>query len=204
VPQQRTVLLLFASLGAIALMGTVIESSWRHMHIDELTELPGRRLLKHHLRCLGDSYVLAVVDIDHFKRINDTYGHSTGDQVLRWIAAELSRTAGGKVYRYGGEEFVVIYEAGEYKEHLNTLDTLREAIGRRQFHLRAPDRPTKKPRNSPPFSSNRSPEIISLTVSMGAARPSASHKTPQEVMEAADQALYQAKEKGRNRLCHVT
>ncbi len=202
-PQHRTVLLLFASLSAIILVGAVIESSWRHMHIDELTELPGRRLLKHHLRCLGDSYVLAVVDIDHFKRINDTYGHPTGDQVLRWIAAELSRQAGGNVYRYGGEEFVIVYESGAYKERLNTLDALREAIGQREFHLRAPDRPAKKPRQSPP-SSSRSPSTITLTVSMGAAKSGPDFATPQEVLEAADQALYQAKEKGRNRLCHVT
>lgn len=200
---QRTVMLLLASFGALLLVGAVVESSWRHMHIDELTELPGRRLLKHHLRCLGDAYVLAVVDLDHFKRINDTYGHATGDQVLKWIAAELSRGAGGKVYRYGGEEFVVIYERGAYPEIMNALDELRENIGQRGFHVRGPDRPALKPRGTEARGVAKG-EILTLTVSIGVARSGSPFATPQEVLEAADQALYQAKENGRNRVCHVT
>ena len=204
VERQRTVLLLFTSLGAVMLVGAVLETSWRHMNIDELTELPSRRPFRHQLRCLRDAYVLALVDLDHFKRVNDTYGHVAGDQVLRFVASELSRKAGGKVYRYGGEEFVVVYEKQTYEQALDDLDEVRESIGRKQFRLRRPDRPARKPRTAGMPLADPSSPSITLTVSVGAARPGPDCATPQEVLDAADQALYRAKEKGRNRVCHVT
>jgi diguanylate cyclase (GGDEF)-like protein len=202
--QHRTVLLLFAALGAVMLWGAVMESSWRHVNIDELTELPGRRPFRHKLRCLRDDYVLAVVDLDHFKRVNDTYGHVAGDQVLRFLATELSRHAAGKVYRYGGEEFVIVYEDKPYEAVLNDLDDIRDTVARKEFHLRGPDRPARKPRRFETESAEQSGQRIQLTVSIGAARPSTSYPTPQEVLDAADQALYRAKETGRNRVCRVT
>jgi diguanylate cyclase (GGDEF)-like protein len=202
--QHRTVLLLFASLGALMLWGAVLETSWRHMNIDELTELPGRRPFRHKLRCLRDSYVLAIVDLDYFKRVNDTYGHVAGDQVLRFLASELSRHAAGKVYRYGGEEFVIVYEGKPYEAVLNDLDDIRETVARKEFRLRSPDRPARKPRKSGAPGSEPSGQQIQLTVSIGAARPCEAYPTPQEVLDAADQALYRAKETGRNRVCRVT
>lgn len=202
--QQRTVLLLFSSLGALMLVGAVLETSWRHMNIDELTELPSRRPFRHQLRCLRDDYVLALVDLDHFKRVNDTYGHVAGDQVLRFVASELSRRARGKVFRYGGEEFVIVYEKQAYEQALDDLDAIRESIGRKQFRLRGPDRPAKKPRQPGERPSDPSAPHITLTVSIGAAQPGRYYASPQEVLDAADQALYQAKENGRNRVCHVT
>ena len=199
---QRATLVLFGTLGGFTLLFAVMETAWRHMNIDELTELPGRRPLKHHLRCLGDAYVLAVVDIDHFKRINDTYGHLSGDQILRYVAAELRQNLRGTAYRYGGEEFVIVYERLAYKDSLNNLDDLRDAVSRKEFVLRSKTRPPQKPRTpqQPPAEAT----VIHLTVSIGAAAPSVNYKTPQEVLDAADQALYRAKENGRNRLCHIT
>lgn len=202
--QQRTVLLLFGALGAVSLLGALVESLWRHMNIDELTELPGRRAFRHHLRCLGEAYTIALVDIDHFKRINDTYGHATGDQVLKFIASELSRQAGGRVFRYGGEEFVVVYEKRSYQEALKDLDALRDAIAHKEFLLRLPDRPAKKEQARPANAARTDAERIAITISVGAARPDDHAPTPQAVLDCADQALYQAKEKGRNRLCHYT
>lgn len=201
--QQRTVLLLFSACGALMLIWAVLESSWRHMNMDELTELPSRRALKHHLRCLGGAYVIGVVDVDHFKRINDVYGHLVGDQVLRFLASQLLDSAKGKVYRYGGEEFVVIYERCDYKDALNNLDDVRDAVSRKAFALRGADRPSRKPRKQEGAGGGRSAESITITVSVGAASSTAGG-VPQEVLDAADQALYQAKESGRNRVCHVT
>ncbi len=200
--QQRTVLLLFAALAGGTLAWAVIESAWRHINIDELTELPGRRSLRHRLRCLGESYVLAVVDIDHFKKINDTYGHIVGDQVLRFLAAELSKGTSGTVYRYGGEEFVVVYEDRPYEDVLNNLDDVRQAVARKQFKLRGADRPASKPKRQSKLP-DESQTIIGLTISIGAARPGQHCPLPQDVLESADQALYRAKETGRNRVCHV-
>ena len=200
--QQRTVLLLFAACGAGMLIWAVLEGAWRQMNMDELTELPSRRAFKHHLRCLGGTYVIGVVDVDYFKRINDVYGHLVGDQVLRFLASELSGTVHGKVYRYGGEEFVVVYERGDYKDALNNLDDVREAISRKTFALRGADRPNRKPRKQDGAGRGQPSESITITVSVGAAA-SAPGSVPQEVLDAADQALYQAKESGRNRVCHV-
>jgi diguanylate cyclase (GGDEF)-like protein len=172
------------------------------MNIDELTELPGRRPFRHHLRCLGGEYTMAVVDIDHFKAINDTYGHAVGDQVLKFLAAELSRQAAGRVYRYGGEEFAVIYESGAYEQVLDNLDDLRDAVSHKTFYLRGPDRTDQKPRRRQASAGTPSRQIT-LTISIGAARAGARYATPQATFEAADQALYRAKEQGRNRVCYV-
>jgi len=200
--QQQTALLLFSSLAAMALIATVLEGVWRHMNIDELTELPGRRPFRHHLRCLGGDYTMAIVDLDHFKRINDAHGHSVGDQVLKFVAAELSRLATGRVYRYGGEEFAVVYEGKSYEQVLDNLDDLRDLVSQRAFVLRRPDRPGVKPRKVAPGTAQPAEKLL-LTVSVGAARAGAHYATPQETLEAADQALYQAKEQGRNRVCYV-
>lgn len=201
-PLQRAGLLLFGTLSGFTLLLAALESAWRHMNIDELTELPGRRPLKHRLRCLGAHYVLAVVDIDHFKRINDTYGHPAGDQILRYMAAELRNNPRGSAFRYGGEEFVVVYENLSYKDALNNLDDLRDIISRKEFFVRDEARPARKQRGPTPARKPESPRIH-LTVSIGAASPSTYYRTPQDVLEAADQALYRAKENGRNRVCHI-
>ena len=200
--QQQTALLLFGILGALALLAAVLEGVWRHMNIDELTELPGRRPFRHHLRCLGADYTMAVVDIDHFKRINDAHGHLVGDQVLKFLATELSRLEAGRVYRYGGEEFAIVYEGGAYEQALNNLDDLREAVSKKAFALRSPDRPDEKPRKTA-SAAGQPAESLFLTVSVGAARAGAHYATPHETLEAADQALYRAKEQGRNRVCYV-
>lgn len=200
-PQHRTALILFGALSGFTLLLAILETAWRHMNIDELTELPGRRPLKHHLRCLGTHYVLAIVDIDHFKRINDTYGHLAGDQILRYVAAELRNIAHGTAYRYGGEEFVVVYERLSYKEALNNLDDLRDIVSRKDFFLRGETRPSQKPKKIQ--QRNKEAPVIHLTISIGAASSSLHYPTPQEVLDAADQALYKAKENGRNRVCHI-
>ncbi len=200
--QRQTALLLFGTLGAVALIAAVLEGVWRHMNVDELTELPGRRSFRHHLRCLGGDYTMAIVDIDHFKRINDTHGHPVGDQILKFLAAELSRLAAGRTYRYGGEEFAIVYEGADYEQVLNNLDDLRNTVSKKAFALRSPDRPDEKPRRGVPVAAQAA-ESLFLTVSVGAARAGAHYATPQETLEAADQALYRAKEQGRNRVCYV-
>ena len=201
--QPRTALILSALCGALILIGAALESSWWQMNRDELTELPNRRALKHRLCCLGGTYVIGVVEVDHFKSINDVHGHLVGDQVLRFLAAELSRNVFGKVYRYGGEEFVVIYERCAYEDALNNLDDAREAIRRKRFALRGADRPTRKPRKLVGTDRGQPSESLAITVSVGVAA-SGVGALPQEVLDMADKALYQAKERGRNQVCHVT
>src|SRR2546421_12493897 len=77
---------------------------------DSLTQLPARRALNEALLRLGSQYTVGMVDVDHFKRINDSHGHDVGDQVLKMVAARLAQVGGGgRAYRYGGEEFAVIF-----------------------------------------------------------------------------------------------
>jgi diguanylate cyclase (GGDEF)-like protein len=199
--KERAAMLLFMTGSGATLIWAVLESAWRHANIDELTGLPGRRILKYHLRCLGSSYAVAMVDIDHFKSVNDRYGHDIGDQVLRFVAASLQRSEAGTAYRYGGEEFVIVTRRMEFEDFVAELELLRYAISQREFVIRGPDRPSRKPRRSFPPAGPRRRQAIPLTVSIGVARVDRRRITPQEVLEAADKALYQAKENGRNQLC---
>jgi diguanylate cyclase (GGDEF)-like protein len=199
-PAQQTALLLFASAGGLVLAGAALESAWHHMNMDELTELPGRRPLKHHLRCLAGSYALAVVDLDHFKQVNDTHGHLVGDQVLRYLARLLVSQATGTVYRYGGEEFVIVYDRREFDAVLADLEEVRAAVEDKAFAIRGRDRPTRKPRRRKPGPA-RNVRTIRLTVSIGAARSGPRYAGAQDVLDAADRALYEAKTSGRNRVC---
>jgi len=105
-------------LAAFALMfvGT-LSSVYTISYIDELTGLPGRRAYNEYMASLGSKYTIAMADIDHFKKFNDTHGHDTGDEVLKLVAKMLSTVGGGgKAYRFGGEEFVIVFN-GKHKEN---------------------------------------------------------------------------------------
>jgi GGDEF domain-containing protein len=194
----QTVLLLFMSGAAATLAWCVLESSWRNAHIDELTELPGRRALKHRLASLGSTYAIAVLDIDFFKKINDRYGHDAGDQVLRFVAAQLRKDEKGRAYRYGGEEFVIVCEGIELAAMMSAMEGLRKAIDRSRFVVRSKDRPKEKPEPPPPSVSGLEERTIRITASIGVAASSDQFVSPDEVLRAADKALYRAKKDGRN------
>jgi len=191
-------LLLSSGVGALIL--SEAESSHMMAYRDELTGLPGRRSLMAQLDGLTDSYVAVMVDVDRFKKFNDTYGHDVGDQVLRMVASRLERAGGGgRAYRYGGEEFTLLYPGYLLDEVLPRLEALREIIATSGFNLRHVDRPSKRPED--PAKAPRSEDLVSVTVSMGAAQGNARYgDDPLEVLKEADQALYKAKSEGRNRV----
>ncbi len=198
--QARSVLLTFMSGSAATLAWAILESSWRHAHMDELTDLPGRRSLKHHMARLRGTYAIAVLDIDHFKKINDKYGHDVGDQALRFIASHLRANNAGKAYRFGGEEFVIICEGDDQKETTAALNELREDIASKPFQLRSAQRPKSKPGKTPRRQGGARTSSIKIRVSIGVARISTKHNGPQQVLESADKALYRAKDGGRNKV----
>src|SRR5262249_53401748 len=100
----------YFAAGGLTLIVALIETSYAMAYLDELTQLPSRRALNEALLKLGDSYSIAMMDVDHFKKFNDSYGHEAGDQALRLVASRLARIAGGgRAYRYGGEEFPVVF-----------------------------------------------------------------------------------------------
>lgn len=196
--QAQAVFLAFTSGAALILIWYVLENSWHEAYMDELTELPGRRSMKQHFARLEEAYSVAVLDVDHFKAINDKYGHSTGDQVLRFIAAHLKENEVGKPYRYGGEEFVIVAEDASFEETVARLENLRRTIGGGKFMLRSRHRPRRKPDHPAHRREEKNVEGISVTVSIGVAQWTSRHPTPPEVLGAADKALYRAKEEGRN------
>ena len=190
--------LAFASAQFVLLIG-LVEDSYRLAYHDELTGLPGRRALEEALSSLDGDYAIAMVDVDHFKRFNDRHGHAAGDQALRMVAAELREVGGGgRAYRYGGEEFAILFPGKTPGEASGPLDDTRAAIAKRRFALRSPDRPKKKP--DPPHKASRPARLISVSVSIGLAGPTTRTSNSSAVLRAADKALYRAKNKGRNRV----
>jgi diguanylate cyclase (GGDEF)-like protein len=189
----------FLATGGLALIVALVAASYRMAFHDDLTGLPGRRALNEALLRLGSRYAMAMVDVDHFKRFNDTHGHDVGDQVLRMVAARLAAVSGGgTAFRYGGEEFTVLFPGRSAEEALPHLEELRRAIAASRFSLRGPDRPRKRP-DAPP-ARRAAAQTVSVTVSIGVAERTGRQADPAQVIKAADQALYRAKEAGRNRV----
>jgi diguanylate cyclase (GGDEF)-like protein len=187
-----------ATAGLI-LVAAQLESSHGMAFRDDLTGLPARRALNEALLKLGRRYTVAMVDIDHFKKVNDRHGHDVGDQVLRMVAKNLAKTAGGgQPYRYGGEEFTLLFPGMDLDETLPYLERLRKTIESSQFTLRHPARPKRAP--SEPAKKAGS-QHLSVTVSIGVAEKGVERAQPEQVLKAADEALYQAKRSGRNRIC---
>jgi diguanylate cyclase (GGDEF)-like protein len=206
----------FIAAAAAILLLAVLQESHRMAFRDELTGLPSRRALEERLLALGPVYTIAMVDVDHFKKFNDTHGHDVGDQVLRLVGAHLAELPdGARAYRYGGEEFSVLLET-PLREAMPRLEALREAIERYRMTVRTQQR-RKEPRSG---TERRAPSVkkrtatssgdvvqsplrhqeLSVTVSIGVSERSENRPTPAEVIRAADEALYRAKEKGRNRV----
>ena len=188
---------LFAT-GGLVLGLAVIEESHAMAYRDGLTGLESRRALDETLRSVEDGFTLAMVDVDHFKRCNDTYGHEVGDQVLRMVATALERVAAGaRVFRYGGEEFAVLFPGRDADGCLPVLERTRAVVEETTFTLRAADRPRKRPRKP----SRRSKgHTVAVTVSIGVADRATAEIPADDVVKAADQALYRAKHAGRNRV----
>ena len=189
---------IWLSTAGLILIIAVIEASYMMAYRDGLTELPGRRALNEALPRLSGQYSVAMVDVDHFKRFNDTYGHDAGDHVLRLVAARLAQApGGGTAYRYGGEEFALVYPGKGQDECVPFLEELRETVETSRFTMRRRFRPRAKPKND---KSRKSRQGITITVSIGVAERDSRHVSPDQVVQAADKALYRAKEAGRNRV----
>jgi len=158
---------------------------------DALTNLANRKAFDEQLQRMCDQAAsdetpigLALIDVDHFKRFNDTWGHQTGDQVLRYVASVLGRVARAPriAARYGGEEFAVIFPretAGAIEAALNAV---REEIGSRALRRRSTN-----------------DDLGAVTISVGFALRHAG-ETATQFVERADEALYASKRSGRNRV----
>lgn len=188
---------IFMLLAGLILIWGLVHNSYLIAYIDELTELPGRRAMNEEMTRLRGNYAIAMLDIDHFKKFNDTYGHDVGDQVLRMVASKIGNVhGGGKPFRYGGEEFAVLFPGKDSKASFPFLSNLRETVDSTRLILRNQDRPANKPENIPP---RKIPwQEVHVTISIGVANNSDELATTEDVLKAADEALYRSKEKGRN------
>ncbi|MCZ4280916.1 GGDEF domain-containing protein [Kiloniella laminariae] len=187
---------IFLILISLLLILALFQESHRMAFLDELTGIPGRRALLADMKKLGRRYSLAMVDVDFFKKFNDNYGHDVGDQVLRMIASRLSQTGGGsRAYRYGGEEFTLLFPGKDAKEAIDYLEEVRERIEKTAFVVRGQDRPNKKPKRTAGPSGNKR---VKITVSIGLSERKDKQDEPEDIMKNADRALYKAKDKGRN------
>mgnify|MGYP000657311391 CR=1 FL=1 len=141
--------------------------------------------------------LIAMLDIDKFKSVNDTYGHDVGDSVLRMVGAKMRKSSGGgKPFRYGGEEFTLVFQGKSSDQVRGYLDELRETIAGSKFMIRNLNRR----RNDSKRGKGRKPrqKMERITVSIGVADNNGNYDNPWDVMKAADKALYKAKKGGRN------
>ncbi|HSX86995.1 MAG TPA: GGDEF domain-containing protein [Pseudomonas sp.] len=188
-----------SSLMMLVLVAALAHEAYQMAFRDELTGLPGRRALNERLQRLGRNYVIAMADVDHFKKFNDSHGHDVGDQVLRVVANQLRKIGGGgRAYRYGGEEFTLLFPGKTLDECLPHLETVRQAVAAYRLQLRDKE---NRPRNDKQGRQRRAGSTaaqVSVTLSMGVAERGAEQTNPEQVIKAADQALYGAKEAGRN------
>ncbi|MGG2398501.1 GGDEF domain-containing protein [Pseudomonas sp. SH1-B] len=168
-----------------------IEEQRQKSLLDPLTGLPNRAAWSERLdlevarrQRYGGQLLLAVLDIDHFKRINDGYGHLAGDRVLKIIAGELHKRLRKTdfIARFGGEEFVLLIPATPLEGGVQLLETLRTAIEACPFHFKG--------------------EPVTITCSAGIAEFRDGEAT-EVTFERADQALYRAKGAGRNRVAQA-
>lgn len=192
---------LFVSAAGIAIVVAVIQESHTMAFRDGLTGLPNRRALEDDLKALGPHYTLAMADVDHFKGFNDTHGHDIGDQVLRLVASKLAEVqGGGKAFRYGGEEFTVLFPDTAVEDALPHLEVIRAAVEDYRMAMRGEDRPKDVKQGSQKRGAAEVDKTLSVTISIGAAGPKEEGGKPELVLKAADEALYRAKQGGRNRV----
>ncbi|MGO9864988.1 MAG: diguanylate cyclase [Terriglobales bacterium] len=281
----------YVATAALILAASLIETSYLLAYHDELTGIRGRRAFNESLLSLDQQYAIAIVDIDHFKKFNDAYGHDVGDQVLCMVAKRLAMVGGdGQAFRCGGEEFAIVFRNTSARDAFERLDALRQIIEKSTFQVRGAERRDERrdetrigriaqidsdrralesdrrrsareslrtsarrktaaagaarlrnnmridfvakgrglsravtrPRSAAVSAANSESEQgslfprpsgephdrlsdhlfdrLSVTVSIGVAEPSTRYRQPEQVIQAADQALYRAKNKGRNRV----
>jgi diguanylate cyclase (GGDEF)-like protein len=186
---------LLSAAGAMAIL-TVLYASYRMSFVDALSSLPNRRALDETLARLSGRFALAMVDIDHFKQFNDSHGHAAGDRVLAAVAGVLRRTRGARAFRYGGEEFCLLFTGARSLIAEKSCEETRERVERTRVRIRST--PERRRRSQAVRKSEASE--VRVTVSIGVAERNADSRSATEVLKTADQALYRAKGKGRNRV----
>lgn len=191
---KRAIIILSFLIMAILLLHTIFTMYWKRVYIDELTQIANRRALDEELNRLSGPYTIAMIDIDHFKKFNDSFGHDAGDDVLKVVAQTLyNHSTKAKVFRYGGEEFTLLFKGIDGEKAAAYADELRECVAQRDFFIRQKLNRDIKDRGTLGKTEKRK---VQITVSMGLA--TGDNQSPHDTIKLADQGLYAAKEAGRN------
>ncbi|MCH8552966.1 MAG: GGDEF domain-containing protein [Natronospirillum sp.] len=178
----------------------LITLAYRMLHLaymDELTGLPQRRALQGRLRRLGRDSAVTMLDVDHFKSFNDTWGHDVGDQVLRLLGTILDRQRGMQAFRYGGEEFTLVFAHAQKKVIKEALEAVRSEVENYPLQLRRDDRPDDHEDGRQHRGHGSKAETVTVTISLGCALRQPG-EDPEALLKRADEALYKAKKAGRN------
>jgi GGDEF domain-containing protein len=192
---------IYTAAAAVMLGVGVLHDTYRLAFRDELTGLPSRRALNERMMALGNHYSMAMLDVDHFKSFNDTWGHDLGDQVVKMVARKIEAIGGGgRAYRYGGEEFVIVFPGKSLRDVWSHLEAVRRSIEAYRVAIRGPDRPAEPEPGRAQRGTGLAGHTVSVTVSIGVAQRDDRNLSPADVLLAADRALYRAKEKGRNQV----
>lgn len=168
-------------------------------YIDELTGLPQRRALMSELQHLRKRSAVCMLDVDHFKKFNDRYGHEVGDQVLRLLGSILKSVSGFKAYRYGGEEFTLVFSHNNEEKLKDVLETVRSKVANYPLTLRDPSRPETTSKGKEKRGKQSNKKAVKVTISLGATTKLPTD-TPDSILKRADENLYAAKKAGRNRV----
>ena len=200
-PQGTVVSALYLIAGAAAMGLAIVETGYGLAYRDALTGLPSRRALNEELAALGGAYALTMVDVDHFKAFNDRHGHDVGDQVLRLVARLLNETSGGgRAFRYGGEEFTLVFPGKSPEAAFEHVEATRQAIEKARLTLRAANRPKKtRRRHTSKRRAKSSNPQVAVTASFGLTAGHGRKESAGDVVKRADKALYKAKKTGRNK-----
>ena len=188
------------SVTAAGFAMAVLYGAFRMAFIDALTGLPNRRALDERLARSAGRISVAMVDVDHFKRFNDRYGHESGDRVLKVVARQLRRCRGGNAFRYGGEEFAIVFEGRKVEGASIALEALRGEIEASRVRLGR----ISSGKRAQAVRKGQHEGEVGVTVSIGLAERDPEHRSATAVVDAADKALYRSKQRGRNRLTLAT
>ncbi len=181
--EKEILSLICEELGGILKIGLQLNDYRKNANFDELTGIANFRSIEERLQKLwseGKSFSLSIMDIDHFKKVNDTHGHSIGNEILEGIGKilkDVSKKSGIFVGRFGGEEFLLISKDMDAPRLYKIADHIRKEVEKSHLSKSVPD--------------------LTITISGGVAE-SSTFKSFTEVIEMADKALYHAKRKGRN------
>ncbi len=194
---DKTLDLLSLFVCGLILLHALYRLYWESAYIDELTGLYNRRALDEKMKTLHKNYCLSMVDIDHFKNFNDTYGHDSGDHVLRLVATILYNNFHRDAYRYGGEEFCVIFKNKDIASSAASMDKARSDIEEHKFAIR--NKSAKRAKSGRKTGSGAI-KRVKLTISAGVAACTKTTTDASLLLKSADKALYAAKNNGRNRV----